>query len=246
MSQFLTPSGLPARKAKAVLVSGEYPFLARELGCMGYTVLQTEADIRLPAPVQFHPDMQACVLCSEYMFVLKNSVLLKKFQKLSIPVFETEQTPSNEYPKDVLCNALILGDVLVGNPKTLDLAIRKMAKNRGFSMLAVRQGYTACACARVDKNSVITADQGIANVLEKNGFDVLRIRPGFIELPGYDTGFFGGCCGKLTPHVMAIVGPLNCHPDGSLIQNFLRAKKIEILELPSNVLLDVGGIVPIW
>lgn len=246
MSPFFAHPRLPERQAKAVLISGEYPFLAQKLEHLGYVVLQTEAEPRLPIPVRFHPDMQLCTFNSECMFALKNSRLAAKLQKLGLPVLETEQAPGNIYPKDVLCNALVLRDVLIGNPKTVDLSIQKAAKNLGFSMLAVRQGYTACACVLVDKNSVITADQGIADALEKNRFDVLRIQPGFIELPGYNTGFLGGCCGKLAPNMMAITGLLNGHPDAISIRNFLKIRKIEILELFSKALLDVGGIVPLW
>ncbi len=232
----------PYKMKKTVIVSGEYPFLAEKLKEQGFYPISTDADKRLPFPVRFHPDMQACAM-KETLFVLKNGPLERLLQSKNFPMEETEGEPADRYPKDVLCNAVTLGRFLVGNPKSLDRRILKSANKEGLTLLPVRQGYTACSMAVINSHAVITADSGIAKTLRKVGINVLCIRPGWIDLPGYDTGFIGGCCGMLQPDLMAVTGSLQTHPDGERIQRFLREENVDILELKKGALLDVGGFV---
>lgn len=226
---------------KLALVSGEYPELAESLEQNGITPIKTLFDSRLPDPVGFHPDMQACVLKNN-IFVLKDSPLYSKLLAYGLPVKETEARPQKEYPGDVLCNGFVWRGRLVGNPKTLDAGIRKAAHDQGLEILAVRQGYASCSVAVIDDRAAVTADAGMARCLESAGFEVLRIRPGFIALPGYDTGFFGGCCGKLAPDVFAVFGRLDRHPDGGLIRGFVESRGVAVWELANCALTDVGGI----
>ncbi len=229
-------------EGRSILISGEYPFLAARLREWGTEVISTPADKRLPGPVQFHPDMQLCVL-GKTMFVLRDGPLQDILKRRGFRISETERTPANEYPGDVLCNAFTLDGFLVGNPLSMDPKILLEAKKQGLKELAVRQGYAACSAAVVNEHSVITADKGIEAALKKAGLETLLIQPGFLDLPGYDTGFFGGCCGLLRPDLMAFSGSLDFHPDGKRIRRFLKTKGIKTLELSNTKLLDIGGIV---
>ena len=74
---------------------------------------------------------------------------------------------------------------------------------------------------------------------------MLLIEAGSIQLPGYDTGFIGGCCGKLSPDKMAFTGSLKNHPSGTRIQIFLREHGVTPLELCQGPLIDVGVIIPL-
>ncbi len=226
---------------KLALVSGESPELAENLRKKGITPIETLFDSRLPSPVGFHPDMQACLLGNE-IFVLKGSPLRDKLAAYGLSVKETEALPQKEYPGDVLCNGFVWGGWLVGNPKTLDMRIQEAALEQGLQMLPVRQGYASCSVARIDDKAAITADLGMARRLESCGFEVLCIRPGFIALPGYDTGFLGGCCGKVAPDVLVVFGRLSSHPDGPTIKKFIESRGVSVWELTENVLTDVGGI----
>ncbi len=228
-----------------MLVSGEYPELAEGLRQRGFCPVETLFDFRLPGPIGFHPDMQACVLREE-IFVLRGGPLRDKLTALGLTVKETDACPRPEYPGDVLCNGFVWGRWLVGNPKTLDAGIQRAAAGKGLEMLPVRQGYAACSVARIGSTAAITADIGMARRLEERGFQVLRIRPGFIELPGYATGFIGGCCGKLAPDVLAVSGRLESHPDGHLMRAFIESRGVSVLELTKGPLVDVGGFVALF
>lgn len=243
MNKLFPRPRIPNSPAKLILVSGEYPFLTSQLEKQGIEVIATEPDGRLPAPVRFHPDMQACLLSEECMFVLPESPLKKKLEERGIAALATKAKPSGNYPGDILCNSFVLGRFLVGNLRFIDSEIRNTAKRIGLKELSVRQGYASCSTAVINECSVITADEGIASVLEGQGFDVLRIRQGFIKLPGYDTGFFGGCCGLLAPDILGITGRLSNHPDHLKMRGFLKARGISVFELSDGDLFDVGGIV---
>lgn len=229
------------------LVSGEYPARFAELEKWGVHLIYTTPDQRLPKPVQYHPDLQVCRLSFETLFVLKNSSLLEFKNELcfqSPKVLETETEPEAHYPKDVLCSGVPFGKWLLANPHTLDPLIMRKANEEGLSLIPVRQGYAACAVCKVGEHAAITADEGICRALqEKKEFEVLLIQPGFIELPGYDTGFLGGCCGKLEENLIVFTGALSCHPDGKKIKDFLNSHQIDIWELSRKPLLDTGGII---
>ena len=245
MSRALRFPRLPEGPVSLVLASGEYLWLYHALCREGVQSLQTARDIRLPQPVGFHPDLQVCPLPKKQMFVLKGNGLLDRLQGTGLHLQETNQVPGSLYPKDVLCEGLAWGSWLIGNPKGMDPSIQQAAQQLGCKILPVRQGYCACSVALVDHRSCITADPGLERALTKTGFDVLLIEAGFIQLPGYDTGFIGGCCGKLTPDKLAFTGSLRNHPSGTRIQTFLREHGVTPLELCQGPLIDVGGIIPL-
>lgn len=240
----MTLTHLPEKPVKLALVSGEFPWLAQELRVRGIDVITTVEDRRLPKPVCWHPDTHICAIDGKAV-ALKGSPLAKALSACGVDVEEAWGAPGDMYPNDALCNALCWGPWAVGNVKTVDKLILQKAGGLGLSWIPVNQGYAACSTALVDDHAAITADEGIARALESHGIEVLRIRPGFIELPGYGYGFLGGCCGKLSPRQMVFVGRIDSHPDGEKILRFLAARKIQTIELMNRPLLDVGGIIPL-
>ena len=242
MSKNILSSRLPDRPAELMLVSGEYPELRASLSKLGIKTVATTADNRLPRPVQWHPDMQACIIGGKAI-VLRDGSLHNMLSRYDIPVLQTLGLPKPVYPGDVLCNVLAWNGYVLGNFKTADVTIRQAAEKMKAAWLDVKQGYVACATVLVDEKSAITADEGIARCLKKNGMNVLRIHSGDILLPGYPYGFIGGCCGKLAPDVMAFAGKLDSHRDSEHIRTFLKIRGIKAIELMDGELLDVGGLV---
>lgn len=245
MSDRILLGRLPDRRAKLVLVSGEYPGLAEGLQRLGLSVLITSTDKRLPAPIQWHPDMQVCAIGNS-IIALKDSSLIGTLGSYGISVKETYSVPGPVYPNDAPCNVLAWNNLALGNPKTADKSILHIAKEYSFTWINTKQGYAACATALVDERSAITADNGIADQLESQGITVLRISAGNIRLPGYPYGFIGGCCGKLAPDVMAFTGKLDRHPEGEQIRKFLSVRGVRPVELMDGELLDTGGLISLF
>ena len=242
MRSVLRPDRLPQSRAGLVLVSGQYPQISRALEQIGIRPFLTEPDTRLPSPVAWHPDMQACGLDGK-LFVLRGGPLSQALHRQGLGDFcRTSQEPGDRYPEDVICNVLSWTRFAMGNPHTADQVILQAAKDAGLQWISVKQGYAACSTALVDGHTAITADAGVAIQLERQGLETLRIEPGYISLPGYRTGFLGGCCGKIAPDVMAFAGQLKYHPDGQKIRAFLRMHGVRETELIDGCLLDIGGL----
>ena len=91
----------------------------------------------------------------------------------------------------------------------------------------------------VDDRHIITSDENIRQVWEKNGGIALLVRPGHIRLPGYKTGFIGGASG-VTGKTVFFVGSLKGHPDGAAIRDFVRDRGKNIIELYDGPLYDIG------
>ncbi len=244
MSGRMVLSRLPEGVAKALLISGEYPQLLQALEEQNIPCIATQREPRLPKPIGWHPDMQAGILGGQ-IFVLKGSPLKERLESYHLSVRETAEVPGQAYPKDALCNVLSWGHQVAGNPKTADQNILQEAQRSKMNWIPVKQGYTACSTALVDDNSAITADQGVATALIREGMEVLCIEGGYIRLPSYSTGFFGGCCGKLAPDRMIFTGQIDNHPQGEEIRRFLYQRGVSVMELTRGPLLDVGGILPL-
>lgn len=144
-----------------------------------------------------------------------------------------------EYPADARLCACIVGRFCIHNFRISEPG------TAGFERIDVRQGYAKCCTCVVDERGVITSDAGIARAAARHGLDVLGIRPGYIDLPGFDTGFIGGAAFKCAPDVLAFTGRLDGHPDWPEIARFLRGRGVEPLFLTERPAFDIGSAVPL-
>ena len=97
----------------------------------------------------------------------------------------------------------------------------------------------------VAEDAVITADAGIAKILEQKEIEVLKIKEGGIYLKGYDTGFIGGCGGMVEQKILGTSGDLKSIYDYENIKDFLRNRNIYAENLGGRSLRDIGGILPL-
>lgn len=236
---------LPNRPVSTVVISSEFPDIKESLERRKVQVLTVEPSQSLATPVQSHADMQILPLDENQILISPDQMSLKEeLECLGIKVLVGKRL-NPEYPKDVLYDAVRIHNRYICNSKTISPFSKTFWDSCNLKPVWVKQGYTKCSVCVVDQNSIITADAGITKAAQAAGFDVLTISPGFIELPGYDTGLIGGCTGKLSQNCMAFTGRLNSHPDAQLIRCFLQERKIEIVELSNRPLIDIGGIIPI-
>lgn len=244
-SQFVKIPHLPSRKVTVAAVSSEYEEIITALRKLEIKVLPIKPTNQLDEPVASHADMQLLPVGENYFFLSSEQQQLSQdLMKLGAVVRFGEKL-EKEYPKDVLYNAVCLNKFYICNDKTISQKAKSFLEDSGKKAIYVKQGYTKCSVCVVDENSIITADPKIAELSSQNGMDVLLIRPGFIQIPKYDTGLIGGCCGKLDWNQMAFTGKLSQHPDGDKIQSFLKQRKIDVIELTEYPLFDIGSIIPI-
>ncbi len=196
-----------------------------------------------------HADLSVFHAGGERLYLapsLKGTELYAKLLKLGADPVIPAIRQGKEYPDDVQLNACAAGSRLIYAPRRSAEEIVDYFTNKWRTMPMIsRQGYAKCSVCVVDERSIITSDPGLAAVADTNGLQVLRIRPGFITLPGFACGFIGGAAFRLSRDQIAFTGRLDRHPDQEKILDFLRTRGFDPVFLTDRDLFDVGGAVPL-
>lgn len=231
---------LPKNRVCAVVVSSQYPEVLKALSALSATAFTVSSCEDLLLPVSQHTDMlfsylgNGSFICEKSQKNLKSALGLKGFNCID------EVELSTDYPADIVLNSCIIDSSIICNEKYTPEVI----KNK-FQVIDVKQGYAKCSCAVVDESSVITDDESVAAALRKNKFDVLLVDKGSVRLQGFEYGFIGGCCGKLSKDTMAFCGDIHNHANYRQIDAFLRERKVYPVSLLKGELLDIGSIIPV-
>lgn len=235
---------LPRNSVRTVLC-GDHPVVRDALERRGAEVITVASSRLLPAPVANHADMLCCHAAYNAV-VTSDADLAYILSKRGVDCRPTKNPPGSVYPSDCALNCLLIGNHAIGRGDILAPELSALLDETGTALLGVRQGYARCSVAAVDERSVITADRGIAAAMTGAGFDVLLILPGEIILEGYDTGFIGGCCGKLSADRMLFCGNPLLHPDGKRILAFLEERGISAEFTHEGELTDFGGFITLF
>ena len=226
----------------------------------GCAVVRFPSFSGLPRPVASHPDLLFFQL-GDVLYTFPGVLPLARSLLASYngSIRAIPEEGGDVYPLDVPLSALLLDGKLFGRTASLSAVLRQC----GLPLIPVRQGYARCACAVIAPDAVITSDAGMARILRREGIDVLTIRPGFLSLPGYDTGLIGGCGGLLPassvfPSVLSHdpsdpcpdpkrlfvwFGSLSSHPDGREMTCFAASHGTRFLSLSDEPLFDGGGLI---
>ena len=245
---FLLSPNLPQSKVTSVFLGGKY--------CDLFNKPLQEIEVRtLPVPPcetlsgeeQSHADMLLHHLGESRVVAYKNLCCKDKslYAELGVEICESETPLQIGYPQNIALNGLRIGNLFFHLLRYTDGTLKSLLTEKNCKLISVKQGYSKCAVAVVDEHSAITSDSGMANAMRDAGIDVLLIRPGFIRLGDENSGFIGGCCGKLSKDCLAFTGNLNEHPDKDQILNFLEHKKVYPYFLRQDLLIDVGSILPL-
>ncbi len=244
--RMLSSPNLPRRRVTLAAVSAGAVHTIAWMEHHGIQAIPILPDHRLAAPVHSHADMLLHHF-GEHLLIsaVREKATTQQLTKEGFVLLPPRLRLGEQYPHDVRLNALRLGNLLVGKLSALDPALVEECQWQGIRMMDCAQGYARCACVVLTEKAVITADPSLERVLKHAGVDVLRIRPGFVSLPGYSYGFLGGCCGLIGPDTLLCAGDLKSHPDGEIIRDFAAAHGVEILCTPEPTLTDIGGILPL-
>lgn len=226
---------------------GEIVSAAR--GCGFKTVVMPPVP-DLPSPVASHPDM---LLFSGWNKLFARAVHMENgafcdavesvisfCPRLSLTL--TSDEASDSYPRDIAFNCAVIGGALFGRADFLSSAIKRCAAEHMIPTINVSQGYTKCSTAILGDGlhaPIITADAGIRRAADERGVRAYLIAPGFISLPGYDTGFFGGAS-FFADGALWTLGDYKLHPSADIISCAAREHGIEIRPLSALPLFDAG------
>jgi hypothetical protein len=244
--EFVHHPNLPDSDVALVAMSDTYQELTDAVRRLGIDIITVKPYPKLGKPVSSHADMLLHHLGEDQTVIADGEEYLKnQLMPYGFHVTMSNICISNEYPDDILLNAARVGNKLFANCSALDKIIMDYCNNQGIHVIPVKQGYAKCSMVVLDESSIITADPSIANAAGATGLDVLRITPGFVELKGYDYGFLGGACGKISKDILAFTGSVQSHPEYKKIEAFCSSKMIKIYSLTNSALIDIGGIIPL-
>lgn len=241
MSTFITTPNLPEGRVRLAAV-GNYPEILAALHSLGIDTFSLESDI-LPDEISRHQDMLLCHTGGSSVFLdpAQNKAPLEKEGFTVKTVHPLKKT----YPGDALLNVAVSKDFFIYNPKSADPTLVGELTESGKIPVRVKQGYTKCSLCFVTENALITEDPSVYEALRDTESHVLLISKGDIYLSDEHYGFFGGSTGKIDKHTLAVTGAISSHRDGEKIKDFCHSHNVNILELTSGRITDIGGILPL-
>ena len=209
---------------------------------LNYDVIKIPKDNNLYEAINGHTDIQLNILNKNTLIINKNiNLSFKELLKTkNINFIESDSTLSSKYPSNISLNAYITDNYLVHNLKFTDKKILDYCKNK--KTINVNQGYTKCSILPLREKVIITNDTGIYNTLKNEGFDILLLPFGDIELSGFNYGFIGGVGGMISNDSMAFFGSLDNYAFGNEVKKFLYKYDIKPIYLSNTKLIDRGSL----
>lgn len=210
-------------------------------------VFLLEPDFSLPLPISSHPDLLLFVtpkhIIARADYYEAERETIEEICRLSDRTLRLSDSKAvDSYPLDCSFCAFLSGEYLFCREASTDRAILECALNEGWHIVNVNQGYAKCSTAVLHDGALITSDFSIARAAEENGIEHLLICPGFIDLPGYDYGFIGGCCGACGD-ALYFVGDIEAHPQFDDISAFCQKHGTRPISLSKDKLYDVGTLI---
>lgn len=241
---FVKSPNLPCKRVTAMLLSPQYLEILSDLISLGIELVLTEDCADVQPSVSFHADILCHHLGDENILIYPYSYGLKEsLLRLNMNVSLAQAPLSPQYPNDIRLNAARVGNRLICNKKYTDSTILSSVTYE--NIIDVPQGYAKCSVLAVDENSIITADRLIAQAFNKHGGTALLINEGSVRLDGYAYGFIGGAAAKLSSNTIYFTGKLAKHRDKDKIKDFLKERKIDIIEGSYDSLVDIGSMLPL-
>lgn len=249
MSRFVERANLP-HSAGAVMIGEKYRALLEEpLKEHGIETICVPDNPNVDARLSGHADLSVLHAGGDRIFLapyLRESALHDRLLALGMEVSFSQMKQEPNYPGDIQLNVCIVGNYFIRNGKYVPRDIDEcLTINKRLIPIDCRQGYANCSVCPVGEGSIITSDAGIAKAAERAGLDALLISPGFFNLNGFDYGFVGGSCFKISEGELAFTGTLAGHIDENPICSFLEKHGVRPVFLTEQPAFDIGSGIPI-
>ncbi|MBR5157324.1 MAG: hypothetical protein IKW59_06115 [Clostridia bacterium] len=233
---------------QTILVDARFYDEIKSVWGKDYRILPSYVSKLLAEPVCAHPDMTICSLgggiyvCSPDSFDYYSRILAD----CDIKLVQGATCLKSNYPEDIAYNVARAGKCLIGHEMFSDPVLLQIAKENGLLFYPTKQGYAKCSSCIISENALITSDPSIVRSAQEAGIDVLKIRPGYVNLKGYDCGFIGGVCGVTPKGELLCFGDMSSHPDYIEICDFLKKHNVALKDLKNRPLEDTGTILSIY
>ena len=239
---FIIRPGLPTDKVTQVLIGAEYTSYIHSIEALGINVTAVPPNPDIDARIACHVDMSIFHAGSDHFFITESSPIVKNptMYNISSNMHIIEKC-GVKYPSDVKTNACIIGDKIFCSKTGTSKAVIEFSESMGYGLVFVNQGYVKCSICVLDEKHIITDDKSIEAAAEKNGVDVFRYDGREICLKGFDKGFIGGSCGKISDKEIVFTGRFKTDE----IERYIDSTGINVLYLSDDAPYDVGSIIPI-
>lgn len=228
----------------AYLPKGKILAAVGDIWLPGIDIIRPYRAETLPKPLWQHADLTfsylgegVCVCAPESYDYYK-----KALEKYPVKLLRGGRRLEDTYPNDCAYNIAIVGKRVFCRTDAVDEVLLTEAEKRGFKIIDIRQGYSKCSVCPITENAAISADVSFCRAAEREGVECLLITNEGISLPGYDTGFFGGCAFMADEKTISAKGELKSHPDYEKIKSFLGKFNIAIKTLCGGPLTDFGSL----
>ena len=249
MMKFVETPNLPVCAGTVIIGEKYCNMLQNGVENWGINVLPMPDNPCIDARLSGHADLSVLHLGGNRLLLapyLKGSSFSQQLGNMGFDLEFADIEQSALYPNDAQMNVCIIGDKVIYNPKTVpDVMVKYLTFGDRAVQINNRQGYSRCSVCVVNDNAIITADEGIYRSAEAHGIDVLKIQPGYIDLPGFDYGFVGGASFKISDTKLAFTGGLDRHPDAEQIIEFTSLHNVDIVYITDKPAFDIGGAIPI-
>lgn len=197
-------------------------------------------------PVKDHPDMAVHPIDYKKIVVYNKheTYYREKLKKYGVEVIPSSNELNKLYPNDVALNVSRTKDYYFYKENCIDLNIEKNLLGNSKPIL-VKQGYSKCSSLIIGKDTVITSDKGLYKAYSINGINCYLIPFGDIYLPGYDTGFIGGCGGMISEDELLFYGNLERYKYSDKLVEILQNENIKHYYPKDCEFIDLGSIIGI-
>lgn len=247
--RFVETPNLPVRAGTVIIGEKYCNILQNGVENLGVNILPIPDNPYVDARLSGHADLSVLHLGGNRLLLapyLKGGSFSQQLEYRGFNIKFADIEQSALYPNDAQINVCILGNKVIYNPKTVpDAIVKYLAIGDRAVQIISKQGYSRCSVCIVSDNAIITADEGICRSAKAHGIDVLKIRPGYIDLPGFDYGFIGGASFKISDTRLAFTGRLDSHPDAEQIIEFASLHNVNIVYITDKPAFDIGGAIPI-
>lgn len=215
----------------------------KNLKNMGLTIIKTRKCGKVYDSIGYHPDIQLCLLDKTSLVVAPGQYdyFRERLSPYGLEVIKGETELGEKYPKNISYNVGIIDNYAFHTSKYTDPILKRELEKRSIELIDIKQGYSKCSMAVIDKDKLITADRIIDKEARRLGLDSLLISPGHISLEGQNYGFIGGSTGFKDGQLL-VAGHLKDHPDMGRVEKFLAQSNYKLNYLSDKRVEDLGTI----
>ena len=229
------------KESVLAIISENCPKAAKNQLSAFFTVITLPPDPLLAPPVSSHPDMLITIInktlfCHNKYYEIASDKIDSILSLCSLNLICTNSPRGAVYPLDVGLNTLVLQDQqkLITRRDTLAPELLP------YLAADTKQGYAGCSSLYIN-GTLATSDPSMIRAAERCDIPVHRLPQGGILLPGYNTGFIGGCGGVWNNSVYLFGNPDSC-AQGYVLKEYCQHVNITVVSLCDAPLSDFGGI----